>query len=118
MIDLLTSDDEEPPQPPRTASQQSVQQPHRGAAAAASQPPLTAVQQLQQRAGQQGTAVSPAGSQRLSESLPPALCTARAFPDLAHEIFNERQRAEVLAQLRDWLRTTFGAATQVEHQQA
>lgn len=66
----------------------------------------------------QDRCVSPAGSQRLSEALPPSVCTARAYPELAHEIFNERQRAEVLARLSDWLCATFGAATPAERQQA
>jgi len=66
----------------------------------------------------QDRCVSPVGSQRLSEALPPALCTARAFPELAHEIFNEHQRAEVLAQLSGWLFATFGDAMQAERQTA
>lgn len=66
----------------------------------------------------QDRCVSPVGSQQLSQALPASLCTARAFPDLAHEILNERERGEVLAQLSDWLHTTFGGATQAERQQA
>jgi alpha-beta hydrolase superfamily lysophospholipase len=66
----------------------------------------------------QDRCVSPVGSQQLSQALPASLCTARAFPDLAHEILNERERGEVLAQLSGWLRTTFGGATQAERQQA
>lgn len=66
----------------------------------------------------QDRCVSPAGSQRLSESLPPALCTARAFPELAHEILNERERGEVLAQLSAWLRATLVDATHAQRRQA
>lgn len=66
----------------------------------------------------QDRCVSPQGSRDLSKALPARLCTARAFPELAHEILNERERGEVLAQLSEWLRATFGGATQAERQQA
>lgn len=66
----------------------------------------------------QDRCVSPVGSQQLSQALPARLCTAHAFPALAHEIFNERARGEVLAQLSDWLHATFGGSTQAERQQA
>lgn len=51
----------------------------------------------------QDRCVSPRGSQRLAQALPPALVEARPFERLAHEIFNERERAEVLARLSGWL---------------
>ena len=57
----------------------------------------------------QDRCVSPVGSARLAQALPAGRCTARVFDGLAHELFNERQRAEVLAQLGDWLRTTFAS---------
>lgn len=57
----------------------------------------------------QDRCVSPRGAQRLSEALPAQRCVAKAHPQLAHEIFNERERAVVLAQLSDWLRQTFCA---------
>lgn len=66
----------------------------------------------------QDRCVSPRGSQRLSEALPAGQCTAQVFHELAHEIFNERQRGEVLVRLSDWLHATFGAAAQAEREQA
>lgn len=56
----------------------------------------------------QDRCVSPAGSQRLAQTLPAALCRAQAFPDLAHEILNERERDQVLAALGRWLQEAFG----------
>jgi len=47
--------------------------------------------------------VAPAGSAEMAERAPPAVLQARAFPGLAHEIFNEPERDEVLAQLVAWL---------------
>lgn len=55
----------------------------------------------------QDRCVSPRGSQRLAHALPPALVEARPFERLAHEIFNERERAEVLARLSGWLTRVF-----------
>lgn len=55
----------------------------------------------------QDRCVSPRGSQRLAQALPPALVEARPFERLAHEIFNERERAEVLARLSGWLTRVF-----------
>lgn len=53
--------------------------------------------------------VSPRGSQRLAQALPGVLCEAQPFPGLAHEIFNERERDQVLARLSAWLGRGFGA---------
>ncbi len=61
----------------------------------------------------QDRCVSPQGSQRLAQALPAERCRALDFQGLAHEIFNERQRGEVLTHLSDWLQATFGAAPQV-----
>lgn len=55
----------------------------------------------------QDRCVSPRGSQRLAQALPPALVEARPFERLAHEIFNEPERAQVLARLSGWLTRVF-----------
>lgn len=47
--------------------------------------------------------VAPAGSEAMAAAAPRSVLTARAFPPLFHEIFNEPERAEVCAALRDWL---------------
>lgn len=47
--------------------------------------------------------VVPAGSVAFSTAAPTNVVTTRAFPPLAHEIFNEPEQAEVLAVLTDWL---------------
>ncbi len=48
--------------------------------------------------------VAPAGSAAFAAAAPPAMVTARAFPALFHEIFNEPERADVFAVLAAWLR--------------
>jgi alpha-beta hydrolase superfamily lysophospholipase len=47
--------------------------------------------------------VSPQGSARFAAAALPAFLTARPFGAMFHEIFNEPERAEVLAQLIRWL---------------
>jgi alpha-beta hydrolase superfamily lysophospholipase len=47
--------------------------------------------------------VAPAGSAAFSEAAPRGVVQARCFDGLAHEIFNEPERAEVLAHLARWL---------------
>ena len=47
--------------------------------------------------------VAPRGSAALAAAAPPAGVTAQAYPELFHEIFNEPDRAQVLARLKKWL---------------
>jgi alpha-beta hydrolase superfamily lysophospholipase len=47
--------------------------------------------------------VAPAGSARFASLAAPAQLTAREWPGLAHEIFNEPEREQVLATLTTWL---------------
>lgn len=47
--------------------------------------------------------VAPAGSAAFAQTAPPALLTAKVYPALSHEIFNEPEQAEVLGQLTHWL---------------
>jgi alpha-beta hydrolase superfamily lysophospholipase len=47
--------------------------------------------------------VAPRGSRALAAAAPADRLTAREFPALAHEIFNEPEREEVLAALLAWL---------------
>lgn len=47
--------------------------------------------------------VAPRGSEAFARSAPAGVLTARAWPGLAHEIFNEPERAEVWAALTQWL---------------
>jgi alpha-beta hydrolase superfamily lysophospholipase len=47
--------------------------------------------------------VAPAGSAALAAAAPQLVLTAQVWPGLAHEIFNEPERAQVLARLTDWL---------------
>ena len=47
--------------------------------------------------------VAPAGSAAFAAAAPKAVVTAQSFPALYHEIFNEPERAEPLAQLTRWL---------------
>jgi alpha-beta hydrolase superfamily lysophospholipase len=49
--------------------------------------------------------VAPRGSAAFAAAAPAAVLTAQMFEPLAHEIFNEPERAEVFARLRDWLAT-------------
>jgi alpha-beta hydrolase superfamily lysophospholipase len=47
--------------------------------------------------------VAPAGSAALAVAAPPTVLSAKVFPGLFHEIFNEPEKAEVLARLSAWL---------------
>ena len=47
--------------------------------------------------------VSPVGSARFAAAAPQSTVTAHEYPGLAHEIFNEPEKAEVLKRLTDWL---------------
>lgn len=58
----------------------------------------------------QDRCVSPRGSQRLAQALPADLVEARPFAGLAHEIFNERERAQVLGLMGAWLSRVFTTA--------
>jgi alpha-beta hydrolase superfamily lysophospholipase len=49
--------------------------------------------------------VSPAGSAAFAAAAPPGVVTAREFPALFHEIFNEPEREQVLSVLGEWLDT-------------
>ncbi|MDM0030266.1 alpha/beta hydrolase [Variovorax saccharolyticus] len=51
--------------------------------------------------------VKPAGSKAFAAAAPPAVVTARCFPALYHEIFNEREAGPVFQTLRDWLDARF-----------
>ena len=51
--------------------------------------------------------VDPAGSRAFSERAPGELVTTRCFPDLYHEIFNERDSEPVFLELRQWLDARF-----------
>ncbi|MCY7314093.1 MAG: alpha/beta hydrolase [Rubrivivax sp.] len=44
-----------------------------------------------------------AGSATFAAAAPPSAVTAQAWPGLAHEIFNEPERQQLLARLTDWL---------------
>ena len=47
--------------------------------------------------------VAPAGSTAFAAAAPPAVLTAQAYPEYFHEIFNEPERAQVLARVTGWL---------------
>lgn len=47
--------------------------------------------------------VAPAGSARFAAAAPQSAVTAHEYPGLAHEIFNEPEKAQVLNRLTDWL---------------
>ena len=47
--------------------------------------------------------VRPAGSERFSATAPRNMVTTKAYPRMAHEIFNEPDQATVLKDLGDWL---------------
>ncbi|MCC7151234.1 MAG: lysophospholipase [Rubrivivax sp.] len=53
--------------------------------------------------------VAPAGSAAFAAAAPPAVVRHQVFPELAHEIFNEPERAQVIATLLHWLDDTPGA---------
>ena len=46
---------------------------------------------------------APRGSARFAAAAPPARVQARRYDGMAHELFNEPDRARVLADLTDWL---------------
>lgn len=52
--------------------------------------------------------VAPAGSARFVRQAPPAMVQSREWPGLAHEIFNEPERGEVVAVLLQWLAARSG----------
>jgi alpha-beta hydrolase superfamily lysophospholipase len=47
--------------------------------------------------------VAPAGSARFAVAAPQSAVTAHEYPGLAHEIFNEPEKEQVLHRLTDWL---------------
>jgi alpha-beta hydrolase superfamily lysophospholipase len=51
--------------------------------------------------------VNPAGSQAFAAAAPKQVVSSRCFEALYHEIFNERNREPVLAELRKWLDARF-----------
>lgn len=53
--------------------------------------------------GEADVMTAPAGSQAFSAGVGSADCTLRLYPGLYHEIFNEPERAQVLADLDHWL---------------
>lgn len=52
--------------------------------------------------------VNPAGSARFAAAAPPAVLTAKPWPSLAHEIFNEPEHPAVWAELAAWLQGQAG----------
>lgn len=52
--------------------------------------------------------VKPSGSVAFATAAPQTLVSSQPFPTLAHEIFNEREQAEVLRVMGDWLGRVFG----------
>lgn len=52
--------------------------------------------------------VAPRGSAAFAAAAPVSVVSAQVYPALAHEIFNEPERAEVLEHLRAWLGSTCG----------
>ncbi len=73
-----------------------------GGAQAIAQAPRWAVPTLLMWAGAD-RCVAPRGSQAFAAAAPPSVVTARPWPGFAHEIFNEPEKAEVLAALTGWL---------------
>lgn len=57
--------------------------------------------------GGQDRCVDPAGSRAFADAAPKAWVQAQAFPGLSHEIFNEREQAQVLQVVTDWLERVF-----------
>jgi alpha-beta hydrolase superfamily lysophospholipase len=53
--------------------------------------------------------VAPAGSAAFAAAAPRDVVTAREWPGLFHEIFNEPEQAEVLNVMDDWLATAVPA---------
>lgn len=54
--------------------------------------------------------VQPAGSARFAAAAPAGVVARREWPGLAHEIFNEPEKADVLAELMNWLDRGFPQA--------
>lgn len=52
--------------------------------------------------------VAPAGSARFAKAAPAGVVTAREFPGLYHELFNEPEKEAVFAAMREWLVQRFG----------
>lgn len=51
--------------------------------------------------------VQAAGSRRFAQAVPSLQITAKCFPPLYHELFNEREAEPVFAELRHWLDARF-----------
>jgi alpha-beta hydrolase superfamily lysophospholipase len=52
--------------------------------------------------------VAPAGSARFAKAAPAGVVTAREFPGLYHELFNEPEKDQVFSVLREWVAKRFG----------
>lgn len=52
--------------------------------------------------------VAPAGSVAFAGAAPAALVHSHPWPQLSHEIFNEREQNAVLAEMHDWMARVFG----------
>lgn len=52
--------------------------------------------------------VKPSGSVAFATTAPRTLVSSQPFPQLSHEIFNEREQGEVLRVMGDWLGRVFG----------
>jgi alpha-beta hydrolase superfamily lysophospholipase len=59
--------------------------------------------------------VAPAGSAAFAAGAPPGVVTAREWPGLFHEIFNEPEQADVLAVMADWLAAHVPEAAPASH---
>ncbi|MCE2913338.1 MAG: lysophospholipase [Pseudomonadota bacterium] len=59
--------------------------------------------------------VAPAGSAAFASAAPGGVLTARQWPGLAHEIFNEPERAEVIGALTQWLGRPYTGRPPEEH---
>ena len=57
--------------------------------------------------GEDDRCVDPAGSAAFAAAAPQACVSARPWPGLAHEIFNEVEQDQVLQALSDWLAHVF-----------
>ena len=53
--------------------------------------------------------VNPAGSVRFAAAAPPPVVSSQAWPTLAHEIFNEPERADLVGRLQTWLQSRLHA---------
>ena len=61
--------------------------------------------------GGEDRCVDPQGSVAFAAQAPQALLTAHPWPRLSHEIFNEREQAEVLSVMCDWVQQHLGSPT-------